>query len=154
MSVDEIVPVVQLSIGPVIVISGVGLVLLSMTNRFGRVIDRSRTLAESLRIASATEGDRLRRQLMILMRRARLLRAAISFTSTSVLLAASLVIVLFLGVLLDLEATLWVVAIFIACMGSLIIGLILFIADVNVSLSALKLETEIEDDKRPRPSRE
>ncbi len=143
MSLEHIVPVLDLSIGPVIVISGVGLILLSMTNRFGRTIDRSRKLAAELRNASGSEVHGLQNQLMILIRRARLQRLAITFTSTSLLFGASLVIVLFLAVLLNLEAALLVAGVFIACMGSLIVGLILFIADVNVSLSALKLETDL-----------
>ena len=49
MLLEQIVPALQLSIGPVIVISGAGLVLLSMTNRYARVIDRARSLAEALR---------------------------------------------------------------------------------------------------------
>ena len=35
----ELIPVLQVAIGPVILISGVGLLLLTLTNRFGRIID-------------------------------------------------------------------------------------------------------------------
>jgi len=94
MSLEQIIPILQLAIGPVIVISGVGLVLLSMTNRLGRVIDRSRSLAESIRHVTNGEVQGIKRQLRILMRRARLLRTAIAFASVSVLLAAFLVIAL------------------------------------------------------------
>lgn len=145
MSLDQIVPLLQLSIGPVIVISGAGLVLLSMTNRFGRVIDRSRTLAETMRKLSGAEADRLRDQLHILMRRARLLRLAIALASTSLLLAAFLIIALFLEALFSLSGTFLIIILFISCMMSLILGLILFIFDVNVSLSALQLEIDIEN---------
>jgi len=144
MSLDQFVPVLQLSIGPVIMISGTGLVLLSMTNRIARVIDRARRLAESLRSGSGSESHRIQGQLVILARRGRMLRLAVAFTSTSLLLAAFLVIALFLVVLLDLEAALLIVAIFISCMASLVIGLIYFIADVNASLSALKLDIGVE----------
>ena len=144
MHLDQIVPILQLAIGPVIVISGAGLVLLSMTNRFGRVIDRSRSLVESTRGLSIGQTHSIRRQLQILTRRARLLRSAIALASVSLLLAAFLVISLFLVALLNLEAASLIIVIFICCMGSLIAGLIFFIADVNVSLSALKLEMEIE----------
>ena len=41
-TVHDIVPVLQIAIGPVILISGVGLLLLTMTNRLGRAIDRAR----------------------------------------------------------------------------------------------------------------
>ena len=142
MTLDQIVPVLQLSIGPVILISGAGLVLLSMTNRYGRVIDRSRSLAESLRQVSMDETSRFRSQILILIRRARLLRMAIAFTSTSLLLAAVLIIALFLVALLKLSAVLLIIILFSACMIFLILGLIAFLIDVNVSLSALKLEID------------
>ena len=58
MHLDDIVPFLQLSIGPVIVISGVGLLLLSMTNRYGRVIDRTRFVADAVR-QSAGGGSRM-----------------------------------------------------------------------------------------------
>ena len=40
----EIVSVLQVAIAPVILISGVGLLLLSLTNRFGRAVDRTRQI--------------------------------------------------------------------------------------------------------------
>ena len=149
MTLDQIVPVLQLSIGPVILISGAGLVLLSMTNRYGRVIDRSRSLAESLRSVSNGETERFRSQILILIRRARLLRMAIAFTSTSLLLAAVLIIALFLVALLNLHAVSLIIILFTACMISLILGLIVFLIDVNVSLSALKLEVDVKLDSSP-----
>ena len=83
MTLDQIVPVLQLSIGPVIVISGVGLVLLSMTNRYNGVVTRFRKLAESTREDPDHESPRASHQLRILFRRARLLRLAIALASTS-----------------------------------------------------------------------
>lgn len=40
ISLTELVPILQLAVGPVILISGVGLLLLTLTNRFGRMLDR------------------------------------------------------------------------------------------------------------------
>ncbi len=140
MQLDQIITTLQLAIGPVIVISGAGLVLLSITNRFGRVIDRSRSLAELKHTITSSNTHSVKDQLMILMRRARLLRMAIAFASLSILLAAFLVISLFLFELANLEAASLIIGLFICCMGSLIVSLLFFIADVNVSLSALKLE--------------
>lgn len=147
MSLDQIVPVLQLSIGPVILISGAGLILLSMTNRYGRVIDRARILAESIREAAGSGAPRFQSQLQILMQRARLLRMAIAFTSASLLLAALLIIALFLVALIGIKSALLIIILFTACMLSLIAGLIIFIADVNVSLSALKVETDVENNE-------
>jgi len=148
MSLENLVPALQLSIGPVIVISGVGLILLSMTNRFARVIDRSRNLAAVLRTDANCETHQVQSQLHILARRGRLLRLAIELASTSLLLAAALVIMLFLAALMELDAALLISALFILCMLSLIAGLVFFLADVNVSLSALKLETGVTAPKK------
>ena len=44
-TLHAIVPVLQMATGPVILISGIGLLLLTMTNRLGRAIDRARSLS-------------------------------------------------------------------------------------------------------------
>jgi magnesium-transporting ATPase (P-type) len=140
MELSELIPILQVAIGPVILISGVGLVLLSMTNRYGRVIDRVRALSDSLRSGPSSERGRLSSQLDILARRARLIRLSISLSVLSVLLAALLIIALFLAALMRWEIGVLVALLFIACMGSLIASLLVFLVDINVSLSALKLE--------------
>src|SRR6266853_5155505 len=110
MRLTDLVPILQMAIGPTILISGVGLLLLSMTNRLGRIIDRSRLLAEALRKGEANEHARLASQLEILSRRAGLIRVAIILATLSVLLAGVLIIALFLAALFNLE------------MGALVIG--------------------------------
>lgn len=140
MSLTDLLPSLQLAIGPVILISGVGLLLLSMTNRFGRVIDRVRSLTQSLHGATDPDRSRLLAQLAILSARAKIVRAAIALAASSVLLAALLIISLFLGALLELGIAAVIVTLFILCMLSLIASLLLFISDINLSLKALWLE--------------
>jgi len=136
----ELIPVLQVAIGPVILISGVGLLLLTLTNRFGRTIDRSRQLMRDLRGAAGTDRQRLEGQIEILYRRARLIRLSILLAGISVLLASLLIIVLFLTALWKLEVGLLISLLFIACMVSFSGSLVAFIRDINVSLGALKLE--------------
>jgi hypothetical protein len=52
---NELIPVLQVAIGPVILISGISLLLLTLTNRFGRTIDRSRQLVHEMRESPANE---------------------------------------------------------------------------------------------------
>lgn len=139
-SVDELIPLLQVAVGPVILVSGVGLLLLTMTNRLARVIDRSRILSAELRAAHEPERERILSQLAILPARARLLQRAIILASISVLLAAILVIVLFITALFRLEVAWLITMLFITCMASLIGSLIEFIRDLNQSLLALKRE--------------
>jgi hypothetical protein len=137
----DLIPILQVAIGPVILISGVGLLLLTLTNRLGRTIDRSRQLGRETRETKEdTERRNLAAQIEILYRRARVLRLSIIMAALSVLLAAVLIIGLFLAALLKLEAVLAVVLLFSACLASLIVSLAAFIRDVQLSLHALKLE--------------
>ena len=137
---SELIPVLQVAVGPVILISGVGLLLLSLTNRFGRAVDRSRQLLREMRAASAADRQRLAGQVQILFRRAKLIQLAIVLGATSVLFAAVLIITLFFTALLQWELAVPVSVLFICCLACLIGSLVAFILDIRLSLKALKLE--------------
>lgn len=139
-SVKELVPVLQVAIGPVILISGVGLLLLTLSNRFGRAVDRSRLLAREMRDSRGEERQRLSRQVEILYRRARLIRLSITLVVVSVLLSALLIIALFLTALLHLEIAQLIITLFIASLLSLVVGLAAFLREIHLSLKALKVE--------------
>lgn len=140
ITIQQLIPVLQTAIGPVILISGVGLLLLSMTNRFSRVIDRARSLVAQ----SETTGGPMRRRLLsqidILWSQARLIRLSILFAATSLLFAALLIIMLFITALFQIEDAWFISILFAGCMLSLIASLGVFIADINRSLSAFKVE--------------
>lgn len=140
MRFSELVTVLQLSVGPVILISGVGLLLLSMTNRFARVIDRIRLVADASRKAVGTDRDRFSAQLQMLRVRAKALRLAIILAVVSVLMAALLVITLFITAATRSDHGLPVIILFLASMLFLIISLAVFIQDLNLSLAAVNLE--------------
>jgi hypothetical protein len=50
---SSFLPIIQLAITPVILLSGVGALMLTLTNRMGRVVDRTRALAGQLHAAAA-----------------------------------------------------------------------------------------------------
>ncbi|MGD0251425.1 MAG: DUF2721 domain-containing protein [Verrucomicrobiota bacterium] len=139
---NEIVPVLQVAIGPVILISGIGLLLLTMTNRLGRTIDRARQLKGELPKRTEQDRQQILAQVAIIYRRARMIRLSITLAALSALLASALIIALFVTALLHSEQAILVSIIFIACMASLLLSLIAFICDINLSLHALKLELE------------
>jgi len=139
-SIRELLPLVQTAIGPVILISGVGLLLLSMTNRLSRVIDRARNLLTLSERTSGPVKERAVAQIEILWQQARLIRLAILLASISVLLAACLIILIFVTALFRLEDAWLISVVFAACLLSLIASLVAFITDINRSLSALRLE--------------
>jgi hypothetical protein len=141
-SLSELVPVLQIAIGPVILISGVGLLLLSMTNRLGRAIDRARILRGVWFQADSVAQKRIIAQLHVLWRRADTLRKSIILASLSLLLAAFLIIILFAATLMHWDAGAVIIGLFVGCLVALIGSLMLLIWDVNQSLSALRLELE------------
>ena len=147
-SLEQIIPELRDAIGPVILISGVGLLLLTMTNRLGRAIDRARQLKAELSKRTEAEREHLQAQVAIIYQRAKLIRMSITLAAMSALLAASLVVALFLTALLRWENVWLVSLIFITCMVSLIASLVAFIRDINLSLRALKLE--LGSDREPK----
>ena len=139
-SIQELIPVLQIAIGPVILISGVGLLLLSMTNRLSRVIERARTLLAMPKSVSGQARKRVLAQIDILWVQARLIRLSILLAAISVLSAAVLIIVLFITALFNIQDA-WLISIlFVTCLLSLIGSLIVFITDINRSLAAFKVE--------------
>lgn len=139
-TVSHLIPVMQTAIGPAILISGVGLLLLTMTNRFGRLVDRTRILSAALMKAEDDSRAAIQAQFAIMLNRARFIRLAIILASMSALSAALLIIGLFFVALMELEAAVPLVALFIICLACLIGSLTVFIMDINRSLDALKLE--------------
>lgn len=140
LSVADLIPTLQVAIGPVVLVSGIGLLILSMTNRLGRVIDRGRTLARELTEQPPEGQARFEAQLHILVRRAEYLRRAITAASVSVLLAALLIITLFLTAVFNLDDAWLIGGLFIGSLGALILSLLAFLRDLNESLLAFKLD--------------
>jgi hypothetical protein len=140
MNVTELIPVLQVAIGPVVLISGVGLLILSLTNRLGRVIDRGRYLAGELRASSETKHPAVTQQLHSISHRANLLRMAIIFAVFCVLLAGVLIITLFFTAALKLETTWLIGVLFVGALGSLVVSLIFFLRELNQALIAFRLE--------------
>ena len=132
MDSHSVFQALQLAVSPVILISAYGLLLLSMTNRLGRAIDRARLLVR--------EGAAKEDQITIITRRAGWIRSAIVFTSLALLAAALLVLVLFASIYLPLNIAPFVAVLFIGSVVSLVIGLCYFLVDIFGSLHAMQAE--------------
>lgn len=140
MSLTDLIGTLQLSISPVILISGIGLILLSLTNRFGRITDRTRQLSVEYRSSSVTDHHRILSELKILSLRAKVIRGSNYLAVLSVLLVSFIIICLFWSALYNLNITTLLVTLFISSIISLILALFLFIYDIELSLKALWIE--------------
>ena len=123
-----------------ILISGVGLLLLSLTNRFGRAVDRTRQIHHDMREAAGADRLRLANQVEVIYQRARLIQFSIVMCALSALSAAMLILTLFFTVLLKLELGVLVSLFFVCCLLSLVVSLFTFIMEIRLSLRALRVE--------------
>ena len=142
MPIHAVVQILTASIAPVIVISGVGLLLLSITNRYGRVIDRARLLMRELQDSDPEGADvrHLEDQLRHTHQRARLLRASMVFSSCSIFFVSLTILSLFVEQIFHLGLDFVGLPFFALCLIALVISIYYSIRDIILSLSALELE--------------
>jgi small-conductance mechanosensitive channel len=140
----QLLPVIQLAITPVILITGLGSLLLTMTNRMGRVVDRTRILAGQARGAGGNTAERghLEAQLRIMYRRAGLVRQAVNFATLSMVCSALLVVTIFVDVVTSTGLAAVITGLFALGMGCLLLALGYFLRDIHLSLLALRLEVD------------
>jgi len=134
-SLTEIAHVIQLAVAPVFLISGVAALLTVLTNRLARIIDRARVLD------SGSLTEEARTELAILSQRARNINRSIALATTSALLIATVVVVLFLGAFLKLNVARAVGFIFVAAMIALIGGLLTFLQEVRLVMRTMRLHS-------------
>lgn len=135
LELENLTRILQASISPVALISGVGLLILSLTNRFSRVTDRLREMAGS---DSHLAEERTREQIAIFRRRASLLRHSISFAVGSVLVCSILVLALFMVAVMKLQLHGLILWLFALSLVLLVGSLLLFLWDMHLSLRAVQ----------------
>lgn len=148
---SSLLPVIQLAITPVILISGMGALMLTLTNRMGRIVDRTRVLAGQVRQATDDDRQHLENQLTIMWQRAQLIRRAVTFNGLSMLVACLLVVAIFAGAMLKKDLGPLLLVLFGGSILLVIAALVAFLQDIFVSLHALRLE--VERVSRPEASR-
>ncbi|MDH4444765.1 MAG: DUF2721 domain-containing protein [Akkermansiaceae bacterium] len=131
MQTHTVFEALQLAVSPAILISACGLLLMSMTNRLGRAIDRARNLFQESGASSES-------QIHILVRRARWIRSAILYNVISMFLTALLIPVLFISIFINTDAALFISFLLIASMTCLGISLVYFTVDIFSSLRAME----------------
>ena len=132
-----ILRLIQAAIAPVVLISGVGLLLLTLSNRLGRIVDRVRIVAAERTHAVAGAHSDLDAQLAILGRRARMIRLALALSASAVGVTGLLIAALFLAMLLGRDATLLCTGLFVTALLCVVSAMLVFVAELRISLTAL-----------------
>jgi len=139
-NIESLSKLMQLSISPAVLISAVGLLLLSVTNRLGRAIDRSRNIVKELDLEELVAREDSMAQLNILIRRASLLRLSVCLLVMSIFFSCLMILFLFLKGFWEMQIDMVVIGIFSMNMAVLLGAMGYLLADLFLSLRALKIE--------------
>ena len=136
----QLIPALQASIAPCVLISGDGLLLLSMSNRLSRPIERIRHLCDVMKAHPQKDHQGIQEQIRILYKRAQLLRSAIVCIIYSIVSVSFIVLSLFLDALYAWPITFLINIFFILSLVFLLISMIFFLLDIHWALDSLKIE--------------
>ena len=139
IDISPIAHVIQLSVAPVFLLSGIGAILAVMTSRLGRIIDRARLLEDRLENAAPERAVTIEADLATLTYRAQLIGPAITLCTATALLVCTVIAVLFLSAVLGFDATVPVALLFVAAMLAFFLGLLWFLREIFVATSNLSI---------------
>ncbi|MEO7773527.1 MAG: DUF2721 domain-containing protein [Steroidobacteraceae bacterium] len=140
MPVSDVAHAIQLSLAPVFLLSGIGVLLGMLTARLARIVDRARPMEENLKTAGTAEAQVLVDRLKLLARRARLMNRAITLSTISALLVALVVAMLFSSTFVAIISLTGPIAVlFIIAMGCLIGALLSFLLEIRVATASVRI---------------
>ncbi|MES2316869.1 MAG: DUF2721 domain-containing protein [Pseudomonadota bacterium] len=135
IQISDIGHVIQLAIAPVFLLTGVGTLLMVLTNRLARIIDRTRTLEDRLDIAP---NDAHLDELDVLYRRWHLINFAITLSTACGLLICLVIGMLFLGDTTNLPLDRYIAALFVCAMIALIGAFVYLLREIFVASKTLR----------------
>lgn len=136
----NVVTYIQLAVAPAFLLAGVGSMLMVLTNRLARIIDRARQMED--RYQASVDSDlrrRLHHDLGVLSQRARLVGRAIAFCTACSLFVSLVIVVLFVQSLLEIHLHGLVPLLFIVAMTAFIFALLLFLREIHIATAALRI---------------
>jgi hypothetical protein len=136
----SIAHLIQLSVAPVFLLTGVGAILGVLTGRISRIVDRARKLESGLAETPSAAHPEVHQELRRLSRRARLTYWSISLCTISALLVCTMIALLFVGHFVPVSIAGIVALLFIVAMLSLISGLLCFLREVYLAVRNLRIE--------------
>ena len=137
--IDEIAHLIQLSIAPVFLLTGVGTLLNVLSGRLARIIDRARALEQRLDTPEPPHRAAIVNELRVLEKRGRLIYHAIKLSTISALLVCFLIAALFASSMSRYSTRVIVSGLFIAAMFASIVSLILFLREVYFAIETFEI---------------
>ena len=137
--IDEIAHIIQLSIAPVFLLTGVGTFLNVLSGRLARIIDRARLLEQRLEPKGTPPPAGIVSELRILERRGKLIYHAVKLSTMSALSVCFVIAALFASSMFHYPIHLIVSALFIAAMFTSIVSLFLFLREVYFAIETFEI---------------
>jgi hypothetical protein len=135
IQISDIGHVIQLAIAPVFLLTGVGTLLMVLTNRLARIIDRTRVLEDRL---DNGPDDMHMDELDVLYRRWHLINFAITLSTACGLLVCLVIALLFLGDTTNLPLDKYIAALFVGAMIALIGAFVYLLREIFVASRTLR----------------
>ena len=137
--ISDVAHAIQLSLAPVFLLSGIGVLLGMLTSRLARIVDRARVMEQRLQFAAEQEMRDLLAWLLVITRRARLMNRAITLSTIAALLVASVVALLFASAFSSFSLAPLIGLLFILSMMSLIASLLCFLLEIRIATASLRI---------------
>ncbi len=131
--------IIQLAIAPVFLLTGVGTKLTVLTNRLGRIIDRSRVLEDRVSTAGMADMTDALAELETLYQRAKLINRAITLSTICGLLICMVIATLFVGDALNLALAQIIALFFVLGMLSLIGSFVYLLREIFIATKTLSM---------------
>ncbi len=140
LQTENVARLIQLALGPVFLISGVGITLSMLTSRLARIVDRARGLETDRESAvDKAKLDIIDYSLRTIARRARYINGAIALCTTSAFLTAIVVTLLFASEFVRPKLGGYIALMFVASMVSLSVAFLLFLIEVRIATQSLRI---------------
>jgi len=136
--VIDIAHLIQSSVAPVFLLTGVAATLGVLTNRLSRIVDRARTLEEQL-AGHPGDAPHLHGDLAVLAQRANYINIAISLSTIAALLVALVVVTLFANAFFASELSVLIALLFAGAMVCLSAAYIAFFIEVRIAVASLRI---------------
>ena len=141
--VVTIAQVIQLSLSPAFMLTGIGALLGVLAGRLSRVIDRSRYLEDLHEVHTGEAHQRHVEELRLLARRMSMLNLSLFAGVSSAVMNCLVVVLLFLAGLAKLHLGSAVAVAFILAMLFLTAALVTFLIDVRASVRTIRIRPEL-----------
>jgi hypothetical protein len=150
MIIDDFIKILQASVAPVVLISSVGFLLITLNNRLGRSLDRIRILCDKIISDEGKNVPFYEKQIDILYRRCKLIQTAIVFAILTVVCVSIIILMLFSTYVFHTNLIGIAEFLFSAALLSLILSLTFYLQDVITSLLSIRIEIDRTMESRRR----